>query len=59
MPDEVWDNITEMDKIGGFHGVIDTFEQYTRDWHQWYTNTEPEALPLIGILPYFIYNSKY
>ncbi|KAK9890592.1 hypothetical protein WA026_011959 [Henosepilachna vigintioctopunctata] len=48
MPDEVWDNITELDKIGGFHGVIDTFEQYTRDWHQWYTNTEPENLPLIG-----------
>ncbi|XP_044753245.1 dynein axonemal heavy chain 2 [Coccinella septempunctata] len=48
MPDDVWDNITELDKIGGFHGVIDTFEQYTRDWHQWYTNTEPEALPLIG-----------
>ncbi|XP_057654894.1 dynein axonemal heavy chain 2 isoform X2 [Diorhabda carinulata] len=43
-----WDNITELDKLQGFHGVIDTFEQYQRDWNQWYIHTEPETLPLIG-----------
>ncbi|XP_048524356.1 dynein axonemal heavy chain 2 [Dendroctonus ponderosae] len=43
-----WDNITEMDKLQGFHGVIDSFEQYSRDWYNWYTHTEPETLPLIG-----------
>ncbi|XP_050498494.1 dynein axonemal heavy chain 2 [Diabrotica virgifera virgifera] len=43
-----WDNITELDKLQGFHGVIDTFEQYQRDWMQWYIHTEPETLPLIG-----------
>lgn len=46
--EEGWDNVTELDKVGGFHGVIDSFEQYTRDWNQWYTNPEPETLPLIG-----------
>lgn len=43
-----WDNITELDKLQGFHGVIDSFEQYSRDWYNWYTHTEPETLPLIG-----------
>lgn len=43
-----WDNITELDKVQGFHGVVGSFEQYTRDWSLWYVNTEPETLPLIG-----------
>nr|XP_015838947.1 PREDICTED: dynein heavy chain 2, axonemal [Tribolium castaneum] len=48
LSDEGWDNITELDKIAGFHGIIDTFEQYPREWHAWYTHTEPETLPLIA-----------
>ncbi|XP_017772772.1 PREDICTED: dynein heavy chain 2, axonemal [Nicrophorus vespilloides] len=43
-----WDNITEMDKVGGFHGVVTTFEQFPRDWYQWYIHTEPETQPLLG-----------
>ncbi|XP_030749874.1 dynein heavy chain 2, axonemal [Sitophilus oryzae] len=43
-----WDNITELDKLQGFHGVVDSFEQYSRDWYNWYTHTEPETLPLIA-----------
>lgn len=46
--DLAWDNITELDKLPGFHGVAETFEQFPRDWHDWYTTTEPEAMPLIG-----------
>lgn len=46
--EEGWDNVTELDKVGGFHGVIDSFEQYSRDWNLWYTHPEPESLPLIG-----------
>lgn len=46
--EEGWDNITELDKVTGFHGVVDSFEQYMRDWHAWYTHPEPETLPLIG-----------
>jgi dynein heavy chain len=48
LSDDAWDNITELDKIAGFHGIIDTFEQYPKDWNAWYTHTEPETLPLIG-----------
>ncbi|XP_023311334.1 dynein heavy chain 2, axonemal [Anoplophora glabripennis] len=43
-----WDNITELDTLQGFHGVTDSFEQYSRDWYLWYIHTEPETLPLIG-----------
>lgn len=48
MNDVAWDNITELDKLGGFHGVIDSFEQLPRDWYAWYTHAEPETLTLIG-----------
>nr|CAD7455963.1 unnamed protein product [Timema tahoe] len=48
LSEEAWDNVTELDKIPGFHGVITSFEQYPRDWNLWYTNKEPETLPLIG-----------
>ena len=37
-----------MDKLAGFHGVVNSFEQYPRDWQLWYTSKEPETLPLIG-----------
>ncbi|KAB0795300.1 hypothetical protein PPYR_12139 [Photinus pyralis] len=44
---EGWDNVTELDKLPGFHGVVGCFEQFTRDWRDWYIHTEPETLPLI------------
>lgn len=49
MSEDAWDNITELDKLTGFHGLIGTFEQFTRDWHVWYIHTEPETLPLLGL----------
>ncbi|XP_041988681.1 dynein axonemal heavy chain 2 isoform X2 [Aricia agestis] len=48
LPDECWDNITELNKIPGFHGIIDSFETYSKEWKEWYLNPEPEAQPLIG-----------
>lgn len=33
---ETWDNLTELDKLPGFHGVAASFEQLSRDWHNWY-----------------------
>lgn len=48
MPEPVWDNITELDKVAGFHGVVGSFEQFPRDWKEWYSSTEPETMPLIG-----------
>ncbi|KAE8744396.1 hypothetical protein FOCC_FOCC009000 [Frankliniella occidentalis] len=43
-----WDNITELDKLPGFHGLVSSFEQFARDWHSWYTQQNPENSPLIG-----------
>ncbi|XP_012153483.1 dynein heavy chain 2, axonemal kl-2 [Megachile rotundata] len=48
LPDETWDNITELDKLPGFHGIVSSFEQFPREWNTWYINTEPENVPLIG-----------
>lgn len=35
LPDETWDSVTELDKLPGFHGVVSSFEQLPRDWHNW------------------------
>ncbi|CAB3235275.1 unnamed protein product [Arctia plantaginis] len=48
LPDECWDNITELDKLPGFHGVNDSFEIFSKEWREWYLNPEPEQQPLIG-----------
>ncbi|XP_078053365.1 dynein heavy chain 2, axonemal kl-2 [Augochlora pura] len=48
LPDETWDNVTELDGVPGFHGIVSSFEQFPRDWHLWYISTEPEALPLVA-----------
>jgi len=37
LSDGAWDNITELDKLTNFHGIITSFEQYPRDWNVWYT----------------------
>ncbi|XP_063786889.1 dynein axonemal heavy chain 2 [Pseudophryne corroboree] len=48
LSDANWDNITELDKLANFHGIMNSFEQYPRDWHQWYTSAEPENACLPG-----------
>lgn len=48
LADSKWDNITELDKLADFHGLMASFEQYPRDWNLWYTNSQPENAPLPG-----------
>ncbi|XP_039277425.1 dynein heavy chain 2, axonemal [Nilaparvata lugens] len=48
MGDTEWDNIAELDKLPGFHGVVGSFEQYSREWKEWFLSTEPERRPLVG-----------
>ncbi|CAH0581624.1 unnamed protein product [Chrysodeixis includens] len=48
LPDECWDNITELDKLPGFHGVTDGFEALSKEWRDWYLHPEPETQPLCG-----------
>lgn len=31
-----WDNLTELDKLPGFHGITDSFEKNSKDWLEWY-----------------------
>ena len=31
-------------------GIANSFDQYPRDWYQWYTSSEPENTPLPGLL---------
>jgi dynein heavy chain len=48
MDDTLWDNITELDKLGSFMGIANSFDQYPREWHIWYTSAEPETSHLPG-----------
>lgn len=36
--EQAWDNITELDKVAGFHGIIDSFEQNPKLWQSMYPN---------------------
>uniref|UniRef100_A0A8C3P4G2 Dynein axonemal heavy chain 2 n=1 Tax=Chrysemys picta bellii TaxID=8478 RepID=A0A8C3P4G2_CHRPI len=48
LADTYWDNVTELDKLTNFHGIMNSFEQYPRDWHLWYTSAKPEKALLPG-----------
>ncbi|XP_056156824.1 dynein axonemal heavy chain 2 [Lampris incognitus] len=48
LADSSWDNITELDKLPNFHGIMASFEHYPRDWNQWYISPEPEKAELPG-----------
>ncbi|XP_060146269.1 dynein axonemal heavy chain 2 isoform X4 [Globicephala melas] len=48
LADAYWDNITELDKLTNFHGLMNSFEQYPRDWNLWYTSATPEKAMLPG-----------
>ncbi|XP_027143976.1 dynein heavy chain 2, axonemal isoform X2 [Larimichthys crocea] len=46
LADSSWDNITELDKLPNFHGIMVSFEQHPRDWNLWFTSAEPENATL-------------
>ncbi|XP_055012614.1 dynein axonemal heavy chain 2 [Boleophthalmus pectinirostris] len=48
LQDSAWDNITTLDKLPNFHGITASFEQKPKEWHKWFTSTEPENAPLPG-----------
>ena len=45
---ESWDNITELDKLPNFHGIMASFEQNPKDWEVWFTSPEPEIAQFPG-----------
>lgn len=46
--DECWDNVTELDKVSGFHGIAEDVVNTHKEWFAWYSASHPEKLPLIG-----------
>jgi dynein heavy chain len=46
--EESWDNITELDNLPHFKGVVQSFEQTTGAWEDWYRMKEPECEALPG-----------
>jgi len=50
LPEPAWDNISELEKLTNFHGIVMSFEQYSRDWNVWYTSAEPESAVFPGQL---------
>jgi len=48
LPAIAWDNVTEMDKLAGFQGLMSSFEQMPRDWKAWYMSGKPETEQMPG-----------
>ncbi|KAM9855172.1 dynein axonemal heavy chain 2-like [Aulostomus maculatus] len=46
--DSSWDNITELNKLPNFRGIMASFDEYPRDWKLWFTSAEPERATLPG-----------
>jgi hypothetical protein len=34
--------------LGSFMGIANSFDQYPREWHHWFTSDSPETFPLPG-----------
>jgi dynein heavy chain len=44
--ESAWDNITELESLPPFNGLVSSFEQNERDWKAWYLSSSPEETPL-------------
>uniref|UniRef100_H3DNF8 Dynein axonemal heavy chain 2 n=1 Tax=Tetraodon nigroviridis TaxID=99883 RepID=H3DNF8_TETNG len=45
-----WDNITVLEELPGFQGIMASFEAYPEEWKLWFTSSEPEKTALPGDL---------
>ena len=43
-----WRNVSELDAIGPFTGLANSFQQAHRDWRMWFGSAKPEASSLPG-----------
>ena len=46
--EDTWDNLTELENLPAFAGLISSFEQNERDWKNWFLSGEPDELALPG-----------
>jgi len=43
---EAWDNVTQLETVEAFKGILNSFDTSTNDWEKWFRQTEPESAPL-------------
>ncbi|XP_067132954.1 dynein axonemal heavy chain 2-like [Centruroides vittatus] len=43
-----WDNISELDNLRNFHGIVSSFEQISDQWLLWFNQPDPENHNLPG-----------
>ncbi|KAL0220777.1 hypothetical protein RCL1_000631 [Eukaryota sp. TZLM3-RCL] len=48
IPQNYWDNITELEKLSSFRGIVSSIEDNEKLWHHWYTLATPEGSTLPG-----------
>lgn len=48
LSEEAWDNITELENLSNFRGVVNSFESDPSKWEAWYRQQEPECSELPG-----------
>uniref|UniRef100_A0A182J7V8 Uncharacterized protein n=1 Tax=Anopheles atroparvus TaxID=41427 RepID=A0A182J7V8_ANOAO len=41
-----WDQLTDLDRLPGFHGIVESFAELPEDWHRWYLSPVAERTPL-------------
>eukprot|EP00798_Chlamydomonas_sp_ICE-L_P021926 gene21926-28972_t len=44
--EEAWDNVTELEHLPNYKGVVNSFEQNIGEWERWYRQNEPETAEL-------------
>lgn len=45
-----WDNISVLEELPGFQGLMESFQEHPEEWKLWFTSGEPEKTPLPGLL---------
>ncbi|XP_053664403.1 dynein axonemal heavy chain 2-like [Anopheles marshallii] len=48
LTDTHWDQLTDLDRLPGFHGIMESFAELPDEWKQWYLSSVPEVSPLPG-----------
>lgn len=46
--EEMWDNVSMLEELPNFKGVVASFEQASMVWEEWYREGEPEVAELPG-----------
>ncbi|KAI9197259.1 dynein heavy chain and region D6 of dynein motor-domain-containing protein [Polychytrium aggregatum] len=46
--ESTWDNLTELDNLAAFGGLVSSIEQNEREWRAWFMSSEPETQTLPG-----------